>query len=529
MVQLDEFNNFKENFLVSKRYWLLYLIFITILGLSTVNKNNILHPKFEILIFLIVALLGIFCIVYYFMHNSDEELYKVALVIILIFGVICSLTVPILNHIDENEHFVRAEITSQGVIFPDWIGDEKGINRLYNHTSGEISDEVNPGVGFNTIESLRFFKQNKGSTIFQVDGLDTMKINQSVYLHGSAFEQNPFYGYLPQAIGIFFAKLLDLNVIWLLWLGRIFNLIFYAILVSLAVKKAPCLKLPLICVACIPVSIYHASSVSIDPMIFGLGLLTISYFMYLYSSEEESLGNRHIAIFSVICLLLGLCKLHYLAFIFLLLFIPKKNFKEYNLLLIFLGILFVGIIGVIWSRYSTPTLMHSWRSNLNYINSTQQIAFLKNNPLQILEFLKHTVTGGLSFIISQLFNFDYRNAESIARYTFISILLAAFLAIFLFAYPNDFKFDLKGKLGVFIIFLIIYYGTYFVQLLTWAYVGNMYVDVHMRYFIPLLALIPIFIQIKNNPFKRETFDKYAFVFIIGFMAVFILALATKYY
>ena len=159
MVQLDEFNNFKENFLVSKRYWLLYLIFITILGLSTVNKNNILHPKFEILIFLIVALLGIFCIVYYFMHNSDEELYKVALVIILIFGVICSLTVPILNHIDENEHFARAEITSQGVIFPDWIGDEKGINRLYNHTSGEISDEVNPGVGFNTIESLRFFKQ----------------------------------------------------------------------------------------------------------------------------------------------------------------------------------------------------------------------------------------------------------------------------------------------------------------------------------------------------------------------------------
>ena len=103
MVQLDEFNNFKENFLVSKRYWLLYLIFITILGLSTVNKNNILHPKFEILIFLIVALLGIFCIVYYFMHNSDEELYKVALVIILIFGVICSLTVPILNHVDEND------------------------------------------------------------------------------------------------------------------------------------------------------------------------------------------------------------------------------------------------------------------------------------------------------------------------------------------------------------------------------------------------------------------------------------------
>lgn len=524
----DNINIFVENLLVSKRYWILYLIFIAIAGLSTINNDNILHPKFEILIFLIVAFLGVFCIVYYFIHSHDEELYKVALVVIIIFGLICSLIVPILYHDDEREHLTRAEITSEGVIFPDWIGDEKGIDRLFNHTSGATSNELNKGVGFNTISSMKFFEENSRLTIFQVKGHGTEKINQSVYLRGSAFEQNPFYGYLPQAIGILVAKLLNLNVIWILWLGRIFNLIFYASIVSLAIKKAPCLKLPLIGVACIPVSIYHGASVSIDAMIFGLGLLSISYFMYLYMSDEKSLENKHIVIFSGICLLLGLCKLPYLAFIFLLLFIPKKNFRQYNILSILLGVLVVGIIGVLWSRYSTPTLMHSWRSSYNLINSTLQMDFLIHNPPQILEFLKHTVTGGLEFI-NELFNFDYHNAESFIRYGFLTSLLEIFLAIFLFVYPSDFKFDLKAKLGALFVFLIIYYGTFFIQLLTWANVGYMYVNVHMRYFIPLLALIPIFIQIKNNPFNKEKFDKIAFVFIIGFMAAFILALATKFY
>jgi uncharacterized membrane protein len=115
-------------------------------------------------------------------------------------------------------------------------------------------------------------------------------------MRGSAFEQNPFYGYLPQAIGIFIAKLLDLNVVWMLWLARLANLICYAGIVSFAIKKTPCLKMPLIAIACIPVTLYHASSTSIDALIFALGILAIAYFLYLHESAESSLENKHIII-----------------------------------------------------------------------------------------------------------------------------------------------------------------------------------------------------------------------------------------
>lgn len=165
-------------------------------------------------------------------------------------------------------------------------------------------------MGFETSQSHTFFINNRENTVFDTSG-DTDKINQSTILDGSAFEQNPFYGYLPQAIGIFIAKLFDMNVIWMLWLGRIFNLIFYAGLISLAIKKAPVLKIPLLCVACLPISIYQAASVSIDSMIIGLGILTIAYFIYLYKADADSLEIREVAIFCALSFLLGLCKLPY--------------------------------------------------------------------------------------------------------------------------------------------------------------------------------------------------------------------------
>lgn len=525
----SELHGFKDAFIGSKRYWLIYLVFIAVMGLTTMRAKNFMHPKGEIISFVLVAILGVFCIVYYFMNNTDKDLHKVAFVVILIFGLICCLFVPILNHVDEMEHLVRSEITSQGVVFPDWIGDEKGINSLYNHTSGEKSDEYNQGVGFATIGSMKFYEKYRYHTVLDTKGHYKDKINDSFYIRGSAFEQNPFYGYLPQGIGIFVAKLLDLSVIWILWLGRIVNLIFYTCVVTLAVKKAPCLKMPLIAIACIPVALYHASSVSIDAMIFALGLLSVSYFMYMYKADEKTLDIKHIAIFSVLCLLLGLCKLPYLAFIFLLLLVPKRNFRNYSIIPILLGVLAVGIVGVMWSRYSTPALMHSWRSSLNLVDPQKQLEFLINNPPQILVFLKHTVTDGLTFMLYQLYNFDYAHAEAFQRFGIVCWSLVIFLIVMLFGYPSDAKFDTKSKVGALLIFLIVYYGTFFIQLLTWANVGDMLVRVHMRYYIPLLALIPIIVQIKSNPFKRESFDKYAFVLIIGFAATLIIGLAAKYY
>ena len=520
-------------FIKSKKYWLIYLIFIAVTCISTLSAKNFVNPQFVIATFVIVAVLGIACIVYYFMHDSENELYKVAFVIILCFGMMSSLIVPIVDISDELEHLTRAEITSQGVMFPHWEGGKNNLTRLYNHTSeGQYSTALNKDVGFNTSESHMFFLHNRENTVFDTPG-DTDKISNKTILDGSSFEQNPFYGYIPQAFGVFLAKLFDMNVIWMLWLGRIFNLISYAFIISFAIKKAPVLKVPLLAVACIPLSIYQAASVSIDSMIIGLGILTIAYFLYLYKAEEQSLDTKHVALFCGLSLLLGLCKLPYLAFVFLILLVPRKNFKDEKILrYMLLGILIVAFAGILWSTYSEPALMHSWRSKLNYMNPSLQAQYLINNPMAILHFLRMIFTHTLGITLNGLFNFFAAGSANhySDQYTVITIFLWIFLSATLLFYPNKGKFNSKARLGSLLVLLIIYVGTCFIQLLTWADVGKTNIGVSARYFLPLFALLPIIVPIEIKIDKiRDNFDKYAMIFIIGFMATLILAFATKYY
>ena len=523
--------NIPEIFLKSKNYLIIYLIFIAVTCASTLSARNFANPQFVMASFIIVAILGIFCIIYYFMHDSENELYKVAFVIILCFGIMSALIVPIADVSDELEHLTRAEITSQGVIFPHWEDGPNNLTRLYNHTSeGKISQELNTDVGFKTSQSHMFFLDNLENTVFETPD-DTNKISNLTMLDGSAFEQNPFYGYLPQAIGIFLAKLLDMNVIWMLWLGRIFNLVFYAFLISLAIKISPVLKVQLLTVACIPLSIYQAASVSIDSMMIGLGILTIAYFIYLYKAEEESLDTKHVALFCGLSLLLGLCKLPYLAFVFLILLVPQGNFKDKNILrYMILGVLIVGLLGVLWSTYSEPALMHSWRSKLNYMDPKLQLDYLIGHPFAILKFLQMIFTFTLGITLNGLFNFFGAGSPHhyTDHYTLITVLLWIFLSITLLFHPKKFRFNSKARWGSLVILLIIYVGTCFIQLLTWADVGSTNIGVSARYFLPLFALLPIIVPFKID--KLDWFsDKYAIVFIIGFMATLILAFATKYY
>ena len=514
----------------SKKYWLIYLIFITITLASTLSAKNFDKPQVVIASFIIVAVLGVVCIVYYFMHDSENELYKVAFVIILCFGILSALIVPIADVSDELEHLTRAEITSQGVIFPHWEDGPNNLTQLYNRTEGKISNALYTDVGFNTTASHMFFLNNLGLTVFETPH-DTDKISNKTMLDGSAFEQNPFYGYLPQALGVLIAKLFDLNVIWMLWLGRICNLIFYAFLISMAIRIAPVLKVPLLAVACIPISIYQAASVSIDSMIIGLALLTLAYFLYLYKSEAESLEVKHVAIFCALSLLLGLCKLPYLAFVFLILFVPRENFRDKSIWkYMLLGIFIVGLIGVMWSTYSEPALMHSWRSKLNYMDADRQLEYIMGHPWFIVHFFRLIFTFTLGLTVNGLFNFFAAGSPNhyMDHYLFITVLIWIFLLATLMFYPRKVDFKNKTRWGALAILLIIYVGTCFIQLLTWADVGKYNIGVSTRYFIPLFALLPIIVPFKIDRLEKFT-DKYMMVFIIGFMATLILAFATKYY
>lgn len=526
---------YKDMLFKSKKYWLIYILLIFVFGLSTTYHKGIMQIQFIALTFIVVAVLGIFCIVFYFLHDGDEELYKVAFVVILCFGIVCSLIVPICDVSDESEHLTRAEITSRGILIPHWTGEDLGVNSLFNYTEGQVYSNVrNDGAGFYSIGSINFFRDYLGYTVFDTVH-DTDKINNTPLLIESAFEQNPFFGYLPQALGIFIAKFLDLNVIWMLWLPRFFNILFYAAVISLAVRKTPVLKLPLLAVSCVPISIYQSASASIDCMIIALGILSVSYFIYMCNAKEKSITVKEIAVFTVICILLGLCKLTYLAFIFLLLLVPFKNYQKdtKNIIpIILISIIATAGIGLLWSRYSTPTLLHSWRASRNLVNSTLQFNYFMTNSTFRLDFFKTIFFRDAKHLANGVFSF-FGARQVVDHYTdhylAVTIPLLGYLATVLFAYPQKVKFEFKAKLGALCLIILIFVGTCFIQLLTWAFIGQFNLGLSLRYFIPLFALIPVALWIKCVPIERKVFDKYAMMLMISFLAAMILSFATKYY
>lgn len=510
----NRLNLFKEDLLLSKKYSLIYVILLLILTLTRFGIQNYLHPKMEIFGFIVLSVLGIFCIAYYIGHRADEELYKTAFVILLVFGIVCSFILPICYGPDEVEHFVRSEMTSRGILFP------QHVNGSYQ-TIQSILDLIEVGkVTYGPFDDTDLVN----STIFKTTA-DTLPINTTLVPYPNAFAQNPFYGYLAQAVGILFAKLLNLNAIWLLWLGRIFNTLLYASLVAVAVKKSPILKIPLIAFACVPFAIYLEGTISIDSLMGGLGILIVAYFFYLYKCPE--ITYKHVIKYSLLVVMLGTCKVTYFAFILLLIFLPRANFVHkkyylYGFVMIFISV----IIAFLWSRYyAYPGYYQSgfrvFYANVNHINSTQQVSY-------ILAHKKQTIIEMIQIFSN--FNPDFLFTDFLFKDIDFNMMNLLFLGALTFFYPTD-KFRMKTRIGALIMGVLLYVGTYVISLITWTPIGQIKLieGVQLRYFIPLLALLPFIFSFNHMTGDKSELDTYIITLTIAFISIRLMGFLTAAY
>lgn len=492
----------KQDIFNTKKFLILYVVILIFGAFSLTTVNNIHGPLKEGIILLFLLIIGVFFLINTI--NKKIELYKSVFCILLIVGILISVLTPIYDTPDEKEHFARSEFISQGVLVPEFnSGSFKSIASVH-----ELYDDNS----FKTVET-----NTAGS------------INYTSYLQNGVALQNPFYGYLPQGIGIFIAKLLSLDSIYMLILGRFFNSILYAGLVSLAIKKTPVLKIPILAMACLPLALYQSFSISIDAMVNGLAIFAISYFLFMFKSKN--LDKKEIIIYSIVCLLLGLCKLPYLALIMLLFLIPKNNFNNEKYYYFgFLAFVILGIIGYLWyDLYASASYISSWRIDymLNSgVNSTLQVNYISSHLTEFFALLC-SLPNYLYDTLIGLFQFSYN--EHMYTGNFISMLLIMFIGATTLFYPLDEKFDLKTRIGTLIVSVIIFVGTYLIQFFTWTPVGQMViVGTQSRYFLPLFALAPIIFNLNKHDSDLDL-ENYLLMFIMCFISFSVLLITFHYY
>lgn len=491
----------KNDILKTKKYWITFLLILFIGTLFLTKMENIQAPFKEIIFFILMSVIGVIFLIITIEKNI--ELYKTVFCLLLIIGILFSVFTPVSYIPDEKEHFVRSEFMSDGILVPELDNGSyisiASVNELYDDNA------------YKTLET-----NTAGS------------INYSSVLENGAATHNPFYGYLPQGIGIFLAKLLSLDAFYMLILGRIFNSILYAGLVSLAIKKTPILKIPLFAMACLPLCLFQSFSISIDAMINGLAIFVIAYFLYMY--KNKNLDKREIAIYSVICLLLGLCKLPYLALIFLLLLIPKNNFNnEKYYYFVFLTPFILGIIGFLWyDLFASSAYLNSWRGVYmanSGVNATLQIKYASTHLTEF--FSTFTSSDYIYDLLMGLSAFSCNEHVFINKS--IAILLIMFIGGVCLFYPLEEKFNIKTRICILIISSIIFFSIYLIQFFTWTPVGYHYIDgVQSRYFLPLLPLAPIIFNL-NKKKSDVNLDNFVLTFSMCFISLAFLLIIFNFY
>ena len=333
---------------------------LIILGSVFFFEIDLQKSKAESIITIVVICVLIILLLIYSLDLV--EFHKFAFVFILFVGGLSLFIQPILNIPDEVAHFSRAEIVSQGQIIMD--SDRQEYEAIQS-----VEDMKN------NLKKSYIFSDLKGKKI----DYDSQEVN-----HVAA--SNISYLYFPQAFGIIIAKVLRLDVIWLLWLGRFFNLLWYSFLVAFSIKLAPKLKFSLFFVATLPMSIQQAASYSPDATINGLSFLLIGYFLNLYCKKDIKITNKQFIVFWGIGILLTMAKVTDIFLVGLILLIPMEKFTTRKREILVKGLVIIGAIFVGGVYYSYAMGFPSAKEHQIYlesinVNSQAQIQYILNNIL----------------------------------------------------------------------------------------------------------------------------------------------------
>lgn len=137
---------------------------------------------------------------------------------------------------------------------------------------------------------------------------------------------HPAWPYLPQALGMGLGRALELPAFYLLYLGRLFNLLAWAALVYAAIRRAPILPWLLFLLALTPISLQQAASLSPDAVTNGLAFLLFAGLLRLWLGPEEVPAPAAVAGTMALGLLLTLSKFAYGLHALLFLLIPWQRF-----------------------------------------------------------------------------------------------------------------------------------------------------------------------------------------------------------
>ncbi|MBR3893808.1 MAG: DUF2142 domain-containing protein [Clostridia bacterium] len=439
--------------------------------------------------------------------GSAQKLANLFLCLALLVGFLLIFLEPPFVCPDENAHFMNICRISHGGLFAD-VND--GVSGSYM-TVEEFVFLRDYGGRYNGAEAERF-DWKTSSALSSIEPSEEM-----IFVPSHLSEINPTSYVLP-AVLIMILRFFGivLNGYNTLLIAKLFNLVFYALVIRLAILKTGALRNTMFLLALMPMSIFQGASTSYDAYLISCSFLLFAYVTkILLESDDYRITRGDLIAVAFSSVFIVNCKIAYAPLLLILLAIPIKKFGSLNRYFACIGI----VVGAVGLCYLIPTIV-------NGINTKDVVRVVKDEVIQHQELFYADVTVFPNVVISTIKHFGPYWMES-----FFGILgwldtrfpLAFVLLFFLISTLSAITevSELKGirwntrllSAGGVLIFLL---GSIYVMYVTWTpdltgIVGGVLAyGCQGRYFIPVALFVVLAFA---NPLmkKIKVFEKIAFV------------------
>ena len=404
----------------SKKIKLFALSVVIILSSQVVLKIPI-NSKFNPLILLLIGFTGIF---FYSVDLSNtRSLSKNAAMTIIIFGTVISLAKPVQFGLDEETHLRNTLRLADGFIIQFEKENLPDVSSVYRH---------------DILRSPDTYTDN--NYWLNVEHQDSQFSGKIIGLNNIA--------YLPSAIGWNLGKLISSKIFISYYLGRIANVLVYALLVFLAIRYSRTYKEIIYLFGTFPAILYICAGYHYDFLYYGASLILVAIFTNILR-QVSAITRRQMISYFLLTFLFTFAKFPYILLGALICLLPNRYYKNINhRIKVCLYFLLQLVLSLLY--YLNGSIIRKITGGvIDFIPSETSLGYFLSHPIPAIRtLLISTLSGSLNSFSRAL---EYTIIESEVLQ---SISLIIFLLLF---FTLSLKLNLKvtsiTKLTIFTLFM----------------------------------------------------------------------------
>lgn len=343
--------------------------------ISRIAVNNTENISINRFLFVVVIAFVVQILIMAWKSKEGICLEKLFLIIILGIGSVSIFSMP--SHkvgFDEEIHFFRAYFMGDVIAGKEELQYPAGVEELTTtiltnwpyHLHGSEEEMKEENIYRDTLGDYK----NNNPQVAQIK-----KENSS----GGLYTISYIFSWIMIKLGM----LLGLPFVMVFRMGRMGNLLLYAIVTYCAIAHVKVGKRVLFMLALMPTSVMAAITYSYDAWVNAFCFLGFAYLSEEWLSRERKISYKNCVIFAVAFILASLPKAVYIPLILLAFLFPKTKFRSKKEKIIFktiIGVIFVIMMGTFMLSAVTNPAQLEGDSRGGATNGGQQLAFIFSHP-----------------------------------------------------------------------------------------------------------------------------------------------------